>query len=51
MLFRNGGGLILSVLGAALIVWLLERREQKAVYGGDRRDDPTRQGRREPFGL
>lgn len=26
LLFRNGGGLILSVLGAALIVWLLERR-------------------------
>lgn len=26
LLFRGGGGLILSVLGAALIVWLLERR-------------------------
>ena len=30
LLFRNGGGLILSVLGAALIVWLLERREVAA---------------------
>ncbi len=30
LLFRNGGGLILSVLGAALIVWLLERRRTPA---------------------
>jgi uncharacterized membrane protein YeaQ/YmgE (transglycosylase-associated protein family) len=30
LLFRNGGGLILSVLGAALIVWLLERRRAPA---------------------
>jgi uncharacterized membrane protein YeaQ/YmgE (transglycosylase-associated protein family) len=36
LLFRNGGGLILSVLGAALIVWLLERRQQSAG-GFDRR--------------
>jgi uncharacterized membrane protein YeaQ/YmgE (transglycosylase-associated protein family) len=26
LLFRGGGGLILSVLGAALLVWLVERR-------------------------
>lgn len=30
LLFRNSGGLILSVLGAALIVWLLERRRTPA---------------------
>jgi uncharacterized membrane protein YeaQ/YmgE (transglycosylase-associated protein family) len=28
LLFHRGGGLILSVLGAALIVWLLQRRQQ-----------------------
>jgi uncharacterized membrane protein YeaQ/YmgE (transglycosylase-associated protein family) len=29
---KNGGGIILAVIGAALIVWLLEK------YGPDRRD-------------
>lgn len=50
VLFRgDGGGLILSVLGAALIVWLLERREQRAMGsagpGVDRgpRQQPYRQ--------
>ena len=28
---RGGGGLILAVLGAALIVWLLERRRPAAT--------------------
>jgi uncharacterized membrane protein YeaQ/YmgE (transglycosylase-associated protein family) len=28
---RTGGGLILAVLGAALIVWLLERRRPAAT--------------------
>lgn len=28
LLFRGRGGLILSLLGAALIVWLLERRRR-----------------------
>ena len=26
VLFRRGGGLILAVLGAALLVWLIDRR-------------------------
>jgi uncharacterized membrane protein YeaQ/YmgE (transglycosylase-associated protein family) len=30
VLFRRGGGLILSVLGAALLVWLVERRRASA---------------------
>jgi uncharacterized membrane protein YeaQ/YmgE (transglycosylase-associated protein family) len=30
LLVGNGGGFILSVLGAALIVWLLERRRVPA---------------------
>ena len=41
-LFRNGGGLILSVLGATLIVWLLERRRSAGTgSGGYRSQDPT----------
>lgn len=44
-LFRNRGGLILAVLGAALIVWLLERRRAAgpgpASGGGYRSQDPT----------
>lgn len=28
LLFSRGGGLILAVLGAALIVWLMERNRQ-----------------------
>ena len=28
LLFGRAGGLILSILGAALIVWLLQRRQQ-----------------------
>ncbi len=31
LIFRNNGGLLLSVLGAALIVWLLERRRAGSV--------------------
>lgn len=49
-LFRDGGGMILSILGAALIVWLLERRRSSAPgagprpgpgSGGYRSQDPT----------
>ncbi len=29
---RNGGGLILSVAGAALIVWLIDRSQQRRAY-------------------
>jgi uncharacterized membrane protein YeaQ/YmgE (transglycosylase-associated protein family) len=29
VLFRRAGGLILSVLGAALIVWLMQRRQHQ----------------------
>ena len=29
---RNGGGLILSVAGAALIVWLIQRRGPRRAY-------------------
>ena len=31
LLFGNRGGLLLSVLGAALIVWLLDRRRSPPV--------------------
>ena len=48
LLFRNGGGLILSVLGAALIVWLLERR-QRSVGGYDTRSDLGRPGPQQPY--
>jgi uncharacterized membrane protein YeaQ/YmgE (transglycosylase-associated protein family) len=48
LLFRNGGGLILSVLGAALIVWLLERR-QRPVGGSDPRSDLGRPGPQQPY--
>ena len=48
LLFRNGGGLILSVLGAALIVWLLERRQSSVGAFGDR-SDLRRQGPQEPY--
>jgi uncharacterized membrane protein YeaQ/YmgE (transglycosylase-associated protein family) len=30
VLFRQPGGLLLGILGAALIVWLLERRREPA---------------------
>ena len=36
-LFRGRSGLILSVLGAALIVWLLERRRAPRLHGSDQR--------------
>lgn len=37
LLFRsNGGGLILSVLGAALIVWLMQRNQHRQVGGPGR---------------
>ena len=48
LLFRNGGGLILSVLGAALIVWLLERRQQ-SIGGSDPRSGLGRPGPRQPY--
>ena len=32
---RNGGGILLAVAGAALIVYLLERYEQRHVAGPD----------------
>ena len=32
---RNGGGILLAVAGAALIVYLLERHEQRHVAGPD----------------
>ena len=49
LLFRGGGGgLILAVLGAALIVWLLERREQRAMGAGPGSDDRWG-GRQQPY--
>ena len=36
-LFRGRSGLILSVLGAALIVWLLERRRAPRLHDSDQR--------------
>lgn len=38
LVFRSNGGLILSVLGAALIVWLIERNRTPA------RRDPGAEG-------
>ena len=32
LLFNRSGGLILGVLGAALIVWLMERSQQRRAY-------------------
>ena len=32
LLFNRSGGLILGVLGAALIVWLIERSQQRRAY-------------------
>jgi uncharacterized membrane protein YeaQ/YmgE (transglycosylase-associated protein family) len=49
LLFRNGGGLILSVLGAALIVWLLERRQGSAVGPFDTHSDLRRPGPQQPY--
>ena len=36
VLFRGRSGLLLSVLGAALIVWLLERRRTPRLGGSTR---------------
>ena len=33
LLFNRSGGFILAVLGAALIVWLLERAERRSGVG------------------